>query len=89
MDAIKVQSASSALGALTKTVVDDLIAKKDIIKAAGQQKTTADQLAAQKIAAEALAKMISSKLPASIQKIAEQLSKGIADDLDRGAKAFA
>jgi hypothetical protein len=88
LEAIQVQSASTTLSNLTKATVDDLIAKKDVIAAAGQLKTTQQQLASQKASADLLAAAIISKLPDAVKSVAQLLSKSIAENLDRGAKAF-
>jgi Hydrophobic surface binding protein A len=87
-EAIQVQTASQSLTKLTQQTVDDLIAKKDIIKAANQLQTTQKQLASQKIAADAMAKAITSKLPSAVQAVAATLGKAVGDSLDKGAKAF-
>jgi hypothetical protein len=88
-EAIQVQTASQSLTKLTQQTVDDLIAKHDIIKAAGQLATTQKQLASQKIAADAMAKAITSRLPQAVQTVAATLGKAVGDSLDKGAKAFA
>jgi len=87
-EALTVQSSSTKLTTLTKQVIDDLIAKKDIITAAGQAKVTLDNLTAQKAASEAFVKAVTSKVPSAVQSIAATASKSVGDALARGIAAF-
>jgi hypothetical protein len=87
-EALSVQSASTKLTSLTSTVINDLIAKKDIINAAGQTKTTLDSLTAQKTASDNFVKAITGKVPAAVQSIAAAASKSVGDSLAKGITAF-
>jgi hypothetical protein len=87
-EALSVQSASTKLTSLTSTVITDLISKKDIIKAAGQTKTTLDSLNSQKTASDAFVKAVTGKVPAAVQSIAAAASKSVGDSLAKGIAAF-
>jgi len=88
VDALQVQSASSKLTTLTTQTINDLIAKKDIIKQAGQTKVTLDSLNAQKTASDAFVKAVTSKVPSAVQSIAANASKSVGDALAKGIQAF-
>lgn len=87
-EALTVQSASTKITSLTSTVINDLIAKKDVIIAAKQGKTTLDSLTAQKAASEAFVKAIAQKVPAAVQSIAAAAEKAVGDSIAKGMAAF-
>jgi hypothetical protein len=87
-EAIQVQSASTKLTSLTTQTINDLIAKKDIINAAGETKTTLDSLNAQKAASDAFVKAVAGKVPSAVQSVAQAASKSVADALSKGITAF-
>jgi hypothetical protein len=88
IEAIQIQSASSKLTGLTSKVIDDLIAKKDVIAGAGQTKVTLDSLTSQKAASDAFIKAVTSKVPSGVQSIAAAASKSVGDALTKGINAF-
>jgi len=87
-EALQVQTASTKLTSLTTQVINDLIAKKDVITQAGQAKTTVDNLQAQKTASDAFVKAITSKVPSAVQSIAATAAKSVGDSLTKGITAF-
>jgi len=87
-EALQVQSASTKLTTLTTQTINDLIAKKDLIQAAGQTKVTLDSLTAQKAASDAFVKAVTSKVPSAVQSIAATASKSVGDALAKGIQAF-
>jgi hypothetical protein len=87
-ESLSVQAASTKLTSLTSTVINDLISKKDIITAAGQNKVTLDSLQAQKISSENFVKAITGKVPSAVQSIAAAASKSVGDSLAKGVAAF-
>ncbi|KAF2422086.1 hypothetical protein EJ08DRAFT_487280 [Tothia fuscella] len=88
LEAVQVQSASAKLTTLTQQTIKDLTDKKDIIKAAGQTKTTIDNLTAQKAASEDFVKAITGKVPSAVQSIAASASKSVGDALAKGIADF-
>jgi hypothetical protein len=87
-EALQVQSASTKLTSLTSQTINDLIAKKDVITAAGETKTTLDSLTAQKAASDAFVKAIAGKVPSAVQSVAAAASKSVVDAINKGISAF-
>lgn len=87
-DALQIQPAVQTLTTTVNGTIADLIAKKDQIVAAGQGGTTEDQLTTQLQGAKDLATAISSKVPSSLQSLAQSLSAGITDAIQSGVDAY-
>ncbi|KAL1965842.1 hypothetical protein VTN77DRAFT_5163 [Rasamsonia byssochlamydoides] len=79
------------VGTLTTDIqnsINDLIAKKAQIVAAGAGGQFESSLQAQQTAATNLANAISSKVPSELSTVAQQLASGIADAIQKGVDAF-
>jgi len=87
-DALSLQTSAQTLTTTATTTVTDLMAKKAVIVMAGQQQATLAGLQQQKTASDALAKAVSSKVPAGVQNIAMQQTMQIGTSLDAAIKAF-
>lgn len=72
----------------TEKTVTDLIAKKDIIKAAGQTGVVLDHLKLQSVAAAKLVDAIAAKVPVDAKGIATATGSKIAAALQKGITAF-
>jgi len=87
-DALALQQSAQGLTTTATNSVTDLIAKKAIIVQAGAQQVTLQNLMQQKTASDALAKAITSKVPANVQSIATQQTAMIGMSLDKAIAAF-
>jgi len=87
-DAAELVPASDHLVAETEKTVGDLIAKKDVIKAAGQTTLVLDQLKAQGVGAAKLVSAIAAKVPADAKSIATGAGDKIAAAIAKGVTAF-
>jgi hypothetical protein len=87
-EALQIQSSSSKLTTLVTQVINNLIAKKDIITQAGEKKTTLDILTAQKAASDALVQAITSKVPSAVQSVAATITKSVGEAIAKGIAAF-
>jgi hypothetical protein len=87
-DALGLQQTTSGLTTQVTTTITDLMGKKAIIQQAGQTQTTLQSLQAQKTAADAFAKAVTSKVPAGVQNIAANQSGMVSAALDKGIAAF-
>jgi outer membrane murein-binding lipoprotein Lpp len=88
LEAAQVASSVQTLNSSVATVVNDLIGKKDPLAASGQGPTVLKGLQDQKAASQSLATAITSKVPEDLKEVANQLSAGIADSLQRGIDAY-
>jgi hypothetical protein len=88
-DALQLTPVVQGLSATVSTTIDDLIAKKSQIAAAGQGAATGSQLKAQLSGANDLAAAISSKVPSDVAPIASQLSSAISEAIQKGVTAYA
>jgi len=87
-DALQLTPVVQGLSATVSTTIDDLIAKKSQIVAAGQGAATGSQLKAQLSGANDLAAAISSKVPSDVAPIASQLSSAISEAIQKGVTAY-
>jgi hypothetical protein len=87
-DALQLQQSAQGLTTTANTTVSDLIAKAQIIQAAGQTQTILQSLQGQQQAANGLAQAITSKVPAGVQNIAMQQTMQISAALNNGIVAF-
>ncbi|KAL4861166.1 hydrophobic surface binding protein A-domain-containing protein [Aspergillus spectabilis] len=69
-------------------LIDDLIAAEAKFVAADREGDALDSLNAQKAGTEAVHDAITPKVPAALQDIAETLSQGIVEEIDRGIAAY-
>jgi hypothetical protein len=88
-DAVQLQSQVQTLQTTIQTTVQNLVAKKTALVAAGAGPTVTQSLNAQLHGANQLSAAITSKVPASVQSLAMQLSAGISTALMTGVTAFA
>ena len=86
--AAELVSPSDHLVAETQKTVDDLIAKKEIIKAAGQTGLVLAQLKSQGVGAAKLVDAIAAKVPADAKSIATSAGDKIAAAISKGVTAF-
>lgn len=68
--------------------MDDLIAKKDVIKGAGQSAATLEHLKKQGVAAGRLVEVIAGKVPGDAKGIATGAGEKIAKAIQKGVVAF-
>ena len=87
-DALTLSNTGQQLAAQASTTINSLVAKKDIIVAAGQAPTTLQALQQQKTASQGLASAVVSKVPALARNIATQQTAQIAAAVDQGIAAF-
>ena len=87
-DALTLTPIVQTLSTTVDGTINDLIAKKTQIVAAGQGQKTEDTLVTQLAGAQALSKAISSKVPPDLSTIATQLSQSISDSIQKGVDAF-
>jgi hypothetical protein len=88
VEALNLNSYSDALVANVNTVVDDFIAKKDIIVTGGQAATVVAQFQAQKTASSPFIDAVVSKVPEEAKSIASSQAGKVITALDRGIAAF-
>lgn len=87
-DAVQIQGQVQNLQGTVEGVVSDLIAKKSDLIAAGAGGQVEDNLQAQLKGATALSAAIAGKVPPEVSGLAQQLSQGIANALQKGVDAF-
>jgi len=87
-DALQLTPPTQALSKTVSTTIDDLIAKKSQLVAAGQGASIASSLKTQLSGANDLAAAISAKVPSDVAPIATQLSSGISDAIQKGVTAY-
>jgi len=87
-DALQLTPPTQALSKTVSTTIDDLIAKKSQLVAAGQGGSIASSLKTQLSGANDLAAAISAKVPSDVAPIATQLSSGISDAIQKGVTAY-
>jgi hypothetical protein len=87
-DAFSLTSPVQGLSADVKTSIDDLVAKKSALVAAGAGGQVESGLQAQYTAAQSRATVISNKVPSSLAGVAAELSSGITDAIQSGIDAF-
>ncbi|KAJ0414852.1 hydrophobic surface binding protein A-domain-containing protein [Aspergillus carlsbadensis] len=88
LDALSLVGPIQTLTADVADLIDDLIAAESIFIAANRQGDVLASLNAQKAGTEAVRDAITPKVPAALQDIAETLSQGIVDEIDRGIEAY-
>ncbi|KAL5041980.1 hypothetical protein BDW71DRAFT_211656, partial [Aspergillus fruticulosus] len=71
------------------TTIAALIDKKNLVVAAGSGPSVYTQLTAQLTAANAFAEALSSKVPAELKDVADELSAGIRTSIQKGIDAYA
>jgi len=87
-DALELKPVVDELTKQTTDAVNALLDKKDDLVQAGAGKAVYDALTAQEAASKELADTTTSKVPEQFQALAAQLSKGIQEELAKGAAAF-
>lgn len=87
-DAIALTSPVQTLSADVKQSIDDLVAKKSQLVAAGAGGTVESGLQQQLTAANSLSTLISNKVPSSLSSVAQELSSGISSAIQSGIDAF-
>lgn len=87
-DALALTTPVQGLSADVKQSIDDLVAKKSQLVAAGAGGTVESGLQAQLVAANSLATLISNKVPSSLSAVAGDLSSGISSAIQSGIDAF-
>jgi len=88
-DALGLTTPVQGLATIVGNTIDDLIAKKSQIVAAGAGAKIEEGLKAQLSGAQDLAKAISAKVPADVAPIASQLSATISTAIQKGVDAYA
>jgi hypothetical protein len=87
-DALTLSNTGQQLAAQASTTINSLVAKKDIIIAAGQGPTTLQALQQQKTASQGLASAVVAKVPALARNTVQQQTAQIAAAVDMGIAAF-
>lgn len=87
-DALQLQQSAQTLTTNANSTVTDLVAKKQVIQAAGETQATLQSLQGQQQAANGLANAIVSKVPAGVQSIAMQQTMQVSAALNKGIVAF-
>jgi hypothetical protein len=87
-DALSLVSPIQALTTDVQTAVNDIIAKKTEIEAAGYGAQTLTDLTQQNTSATELANAITAKVPADLQSTAASLAAGITDAIQEGITAY-
>jgi len=87
-DAVSLLSLSSTLTGNANATVNDLISKKSIIDAAGQDAFVVTQLTNVKTASQAFIAAVVSKVPDSVKSIANSQASQVITALNRGITAF-
>ena len=88
LDALSLVSPIQTLTTDVQDAVNDLIAKKSAIVAAGAETQILANLIQQNSSATALANAITAKIPAVLQNTAASLSAGITNAIEQGITAF-
>jgi len=88
-DALGLTTPVQGLATIVGTTIDDLLAKKSQIVAAGAGAKIEEGLKAQLSGAQDLAKAISAKVPADVAPIASQLSATISTNIQKGVDGYA
>jgi hypothetical protein len=87
-DALQLVSPIQSLTTDVQDAVNDIIAIKSEIAAAGAQSQTLSDLIAQNTSAIALANAITAKVPAELQRTAASLAAGITNAIQQGIDAY-
>ncbi|QDS73915.1 hypothetical protein FKW77_007593 [Venturia effusa] len=87
-DAVNLLDLSNNLVATTNTTINDLVAKKSVVDAAGIAADVAKQLNGVKSASKDFIAAAVSKLPEGIQPVAQDQASQIVTIIDGGIKAF-
>lgn len=87
-DAVDLATDVTGLSSDIQTAINNLIADKTTIVAAGYGGTVEDGLQQQLTAAEALASVISAKVPTALAGTADTLASGITDAIESGISAY-
>ncbi|KAL3485719.1 hydrophobic surface binding protein A-domain-containing protein [Aspergillus germanicus] len=88
LDALSLVGPIQDLTADVADLIDDLIAAEGDFVADGREGDVLASLNAQKTGTEAVRDAITPKVPAALQDIAETLSQGIVDEIERGIAAY-
>lgn len=88
LDAIGLVSPIQSLTTDVQNAINDIIAVKSLIVAAGSQAQTLSDLIAQNTSATALASAITAKVPADLQSTAASLAAGITNAIQEGITAY-
>ncbi|GAB1212651.1 hypothetical protein ATERTT37_001796 [Aspergillus terreus] len=89
LEAIDLVNPILALTSNVDTTISALIDKKSLVVAAGSGPSVYAQLTAQLAAANGFAQALSSKVPAELEEVANELSAGIAASIQKGIDAYA
>lgn len=88
LDAVGLVSPIQGLTTDVQDAINDIIAIKSQISAAGKVTTTLNDLIAQNTSATALSNAITAKVPTDLKSTAASLSAGITDAIQKGITAY-